>query len=103
MPEEPMTDPQMTDSVRVPRHVVYREFSAETVVLNLQTGLYHGLNGTGGRMLQALDRADTLGQAAERLSEVWGTPRERLDPDLRAFCAGLAERGLLEVDGGGDR
>jgi hypothetical protein len=98
-----MTELQMTDSVRVPRHVVYREFAATTVVLNLQTGLYHGLNGSGGRMLQAVDGADTLAEAAERLSEAFETPRERLDPDLRAFCAGLAERGLLEVDGSGGR
>ena len=36
----------------VPQHVVYRRFAAETVVLNLETGTYHGLNATGARMLE---------------------------------------------------
>lgn len=33
----------------VPDHVVYRAFVDETVVLNLDTGRYHGLNAVGGR------------------------------------------------------
>ena len=41
----------------VPDHVVYREFVNETVVLNLETGTYHGLNPSGGRMLEALGSA----------------------------------------------
>ena len=41
-------------SVRIPKHVVFRSFGSETVLLNLSTGQYHGLRGTGGRMLEVL-------------------------------------------------
>ena len=45
--------------VRVPDHVVYRDFAEQTVVLNLRTGRYHGLNETSSQMLDALrDDAD---------------------------------------------
>jgi hypothetical protein len=31
-----------TPGVRLPEHVVYRSFEAETVLLNLRTGEYYG-------------------------------------------------------------
>jgi hypothetical protein len=99
MPEATRKNPEMTDTVRVPDHVVYRSFAAETVVLNLETGRYHGLNGTAGRMFEALDGAGTLEQAAVALAGDLGVERERLDADLLDLCARLAERGLVEVDG----
>ena len=30
-------------AIRLPDHVVFRRFPAETVLLNLQTGHYHGV------------------------------------------------------------
>ena len=50
----------LRSSARLPDHVVYRTFVYETVVLNLQTGKYHGLNRTGGRMLELLEREPTV-------------------------------------------
>ena len=46
--------------VKIPSHVVYREFPAETVILNLETGQYHGLNRTGGAILASLQRTTTV-------------------------------------------
>ena len=55
-------------TIRVPHHVVYRDFVSETVVLNLQTGCYHGLNPTAGRMLTVLDQVGSLQEAAALLA-----------------------------------
>jgi hypothetical protein len=85
-------------TVRVPEHVVYRSFPAETVVLNLKTGRYHGLNPTGGRMLEVLDRVGRVAEAAEQLVAEYGKPRAEIERDLGAFCADLAKRELIEVD-----
>jgi hypothetical protein len=92
-------DPALSESrATVPQHVVYREFVNETVVLNLQTGTYHGLNPTAGLMLQAIDRTETLGAALEKLVADYGWSLEEVEPDFVALCDKLAERGLLEVD-----
>ena len=45
---------------RVPDHVVYRKYVRETVILNLDTGTYHGLNRSGGKMLETLGAAATV-------------------------------------------
>jgi coenzyme PQQ synthesis protein D (PqqD) len=89
----------MAGKARVPPHVVYRAFAQETVVLNLDTGRYHGLNPTAGHMLEALDRAATVGAAAERLAKEYAQAVEQIERDLYTLCVDLRARGLLEIDG----
>lgn len=84
-------------TIEVPEHVVFRHFPAETVLLNLQTGRYHGLNPTGGRMLEVLAAVGSVAEASERLAEEYEQPVDEVRHDLRTFCAGLAERGLIKI------
>ncbi len=88
--------------VRLPEHVVYRSFATETVVLNLNTGKYHGLNPVAGRMLEVLEQTGSVKQAASQLSTEYGQPLETVQEDLCDLCVDLSERGLIEV-GGGDQ
>jgi hypothetical protein len=83
--------------VRLPQGVVYRSFVKETVILNLETGLYHGLNPTGGHMLTTLEKVATVREAAVRLASDYGIPQEQIEADLIEFCSALIERGLLQV------
>jgi hypothetical protein len=81
----------------LPEHVVHREFPEETIVLNLQTGRYHGLNPTAGRMLAALGAGGTVGQAVAPLAQEFGQPPETVQRDLLDLCRRLDERGLIEL------
>ena len=72
-------------TARVPAHVVYRMFAQETVVLNLNTGRYHGLNPTAGTMLTALERHATVGEAAAWLAAHYEQPLEEIE--RRHTCA----------------
>jgi hypothetical protein len=81
----------------VPDHVVYREFVNETVVLNLETGTYHGLNPSGGKMLETLGAAATVREAAVTLAAHYGRPLPEIEKDLYEFCLGLREHGLIEL------
>jgi hypothetical protein len=89
-----------TDAVRIPEHVVFRSFAQETVVLNLQTGTYHGLNSTAGRMLEALQRHPVIAEAAAAVAEEYGQDTAKVEADLRELCEGLRSRGLLAVHAG---
>jgi hypothetical protein len=82
---------------RVPGHVVYRPFATETVVLNLETGTYHGLNSTGGRMLEVLEREERVRDAIASLADEYGTEQSRVEEDVCDFCNDLVERGLIEI------
>lgn len=92
--------PDASTRVTVPAHVVYRSFPSETVVLNLHTGTYHGLNATAGRMLEELTRADSVGQACELLAAEYAQPPEVVLRDMCELCSALAERDLLQLDAG---
>lgn len=95
----PDTASLLTSSIKVPQHVVYRTFPSETVVLNLETGKYHGLNATAGAMLEALERAACARDAAAALAESYEQPLEAIERDVCELCRLLLERGLIEVNG----
>ncbi|HTA34563.1 MAG TPA: PqqD family protein [Solirubrobacteraceae bacterium] len=93
------TSALLTANVSVPQHVVYRSFPAETVVLNLHTGKYHGLNATAGQMLEALEQAACVRDAAVTLSERYQQEQSTIERDLCELCESLLDRGLIETDG----
>lgn len=84
--------------VRVPQSVVFRSFPTETVVLNLTTGRYHGLNPSAGKMLEAMTMAMDLRSAADQVAGEYGYERERVEADICDLCRSLLERGLLEIE-----
>lgn len=82
--------------LRVPSHVVHRTFPGQTVVVNLQTGQYHALNGSGGTMFDLLATGEPLAVAASRVADQYGIPEAIAERDLGQLCASLLERGLLD-------
>jgi Coenzyme PQQ synthesis protein D (PqqD) len=100
---QPPPGPLAGTYARVPEHVVYRPFPQETVVLNLQTGKYHGLNPTAGRMLELLERGLSIGEIAEVVADEYQRPLADVERDLQTFCADLRERGLIELSTHGTR
>jgi len=82
----------------MPSHVVYRVFPQETVVLNIDSGQYHGLNATAGRMLEALEKADVVRDALVALEAEWPGSGDRLERDLCRLCIAFHRRGLIELD-----
>ena len=84
--------------VRLSENVVFRSFGSETVLLNLTTGHYHGVKGSGGRMLEALVETGDVEKAVEQIAIEYDEPRERISDDMRELCAALVERSLIELD-----
>jgi hypothetical protein len=92
------SDQELLDTrARLPQHVVHRSFVAETVVLNLRTGKYHGLNPTAGKMLEVLEASPTVGDAVPVLAGEYGLEQEQIQSDLLTLTRGLLERGLIET------
>jgi Coenzyme PQQ synthesis protein D (PqqD) len=88
--------------VKVPQSVVFRSFPTETVVLNLQTGKYHGLNPSAGKMLQALAEAASVREAAALVAAEYDTSAATIEVDICDLCQNLLDRGLIEHCGGPD-
>lgn len=84
--------------VVMPRHVVHRSFPTETVVLNLQTGKYHGLNPTAGAMLDALEKTGSVSDASVEVADMYDLTEEAVEEDICRLCEALLERGLIGLD-----
>jgi hypothetical protein len=91
------TETLLGSRLRLPPHVVHRSFVAETVILNLETGKYHGLNPTAGRMLDVLDDAPSVRAAAQQIAQEYGTNEADVEADMVTFCSDLLDRKLVEV------
>jgi len=85
-------------AIRVPQHVVYRTFPSETVALNLQSGRYHGLNVTAGRMLTVLEGAPSVRDAVGLLAREYDQDPVLVRRDVCELCWALLDRGLVEID-----
>jgi Coenzyme PQQ synthesis protein D (PqqD) len=94
-----MTDRLLDQHFKVPEHVVHRAFVSETVVLNLRTGGYHGLNPVAGRMLEVLEETGNPRDAISRVLEEWEAEPDQVASDAAKLCADLLERGLIEPAG----
>jgi len=101
--ERPIPEPEAAVFAHVPDHVVYRAFPHETVVLNLQTGRYHGLNPTAGRILELFERGLSVSDTTDAVAEEFKRPRAEVQRDMQSFCADLHARGLIELSADGCR
>jgi Coenzyme PQQ synthesis protein D (PqqD) len=88
----------LASRVRLPEHVAHRSFGDETVVVNLRSGKYHGLNRTALRMLEVLTESPSVGDAVPLLADELGADTARVEADVLDLCRGLAERGLVELE-----
>lgn len=79
-----------------PAHVAIRHIDEEAVLLNLDTGVYHGLDPIGRDFLTALESHDTVAAAADALARRYQVSPARIHEDLERFCERMVERGLLD-------
>jgi hypothetical protein len=82
----------------VPEHVLARQASGETVLLNLQDEQYYGLDGVGTRFWELAEAGTTFGDAVRILLAEYDVERDALVADLEALVAELHENGLVAID-----
>src|SRR5437879_13494409 len=87
----------LTDRVVVPSHVLVRFLDKESVLLNIETERYFGLDETGTRMWQLVTAAASVEVAYQQLLAEYEVAPELLRDNLTDLVARLVENGLLQV------
>ena len=90
-----MTNQLSQRSFRVSDGVVFRELDGEAVLLNLDSGMYFGLDRVGTRIWQLLDAHHRLDKVIEELLEEYDVARETLEADVARLLGALLEKGLV--------
>lgn len=77
-----------------------RTVGDETVILDLESGTYFGLDPVGARMWQSLGEGKSFTEVCDVILDEYDVTCERLEADLLALAAQLAEHRLIIVSDG---
>jgi hypothetical protein len=88
----------LEDRVSVPSHVLVRFLDKESVLLNIETERYFGLDETGTRMWQLVTAAPKIEVAYGQLLEEYDVEPDLLRANLTDLVSRLVENGLLQVN-----
>ena len=83
----------------IPPDVLVQELDGESVILNVATERYFGLDRTGTRMWVALTTRESIEAAHTSLLGVFDVDAARLRQDLEALVTTLVGHGLLDIHG----
>ena len=86
-----------TDRAAVPAHVLVRILDRESVLLNLDTEQYFGLDETGTRMWQLVTASPNIDSAYQELLAEFDVDPELLRSNLTELLSRLVDSGLLQV------
>ena len=88
------------DRVKLSDEVLISGLQAESVLLNLDSERYYGLNNVGTRMLNLLTASDSIGAAYNSLLDEYDIEAEVLRHDLISTIEELSKHGLVEIISG---
>jgi hypothetical protein len=84
-----------SDRVTVPDDVLISNLQDESVILNLDSERYYGLDDVGTRFLSVLTTSESIETAYERLRNEYDVDPQVLRNDILALVENLVDQGLL--------
>jgi hypothetical protein len=83
--------------VTVPDDVLVSQLQGESVLLNLKSECYHGLDEVGTRFWELLTSSESIQSAYEALLSEYAVDPDTLRGDLTELVGALQEKGLVEL------
>jgi len=79
----------------VPPQVMSRLVGDETVLLDLESGLYFGLDNVGQCIWETVSEGKDLGETVDAVVAEYDVDKAQAEADVLEFTSKLVERGLL--------
>ena len=86
-----------TQKVRPPEHVICQMLGNDSILLDLETNSYFGLDKVGTSMWRAIISADSLHSAYEQLLNQYEVAPSVLQSDMESIVLELINHGLLQT------
>ena len=81
--------------LKIPPQVMSRLVGDETVILDLASGVYFGLDGVGKRIWESISDGKSLAEATSIIVDEYDVDESQAEVDVMQFVSDLVERGLL--------
>jgi len=88
----------VTTQIRPNPKVMYRTLDDEAVLLNVQSGLYYGINQVGARFWELVGEQGNMGAIYRAMLQEFDVTAEQLWQDLERLVEALRAEGLVEID-----
>ena len=88
---------ELSTKVTIPTQVMARTVGEETVILDLVSGTYYGLNPVGARMWQLLGQGASLAEVCEAMFSEYSVARETLEGDVLDLVEDLLDKKLVSL------
>ena len=88
-------DVASTDQFLVHPSVICRELSGETVLLNLESGVYYGLDAVGTRVWQLIMQGHTIANVCDTMLEEYDVAPDVLHDDVVRLIGELRDRDIV--------
>ena len=86
------------DTVVAPSEdAVFRELDGQSVLLNLSTGMYFGLDPVGTQVWQLAAEDGSLRAVRQRLIEIYDADSDTIERDLLVLAEALVAKGLWSI------
>lgn len=85
----------LSDTVTISNSVVFRDLSGETVLLNLDSGIYYGLDPVGTRVWQLLGEAIPLATVCSTMQKEYAVSQDVIERDVLKLVGDLCDKRLL--------
>ena len=89
--------PSLSSRAQIPAHVLFRELQGELVLLQLERGVYFGLDPIGTRIWHLLHDQRSLGDVVQALVAEYEVSEARAVEDVITLVRRLQEHGLVEL------
>ena len=86
-----------SDRVKIPDGVLISKLQEESVILNLESERYYGLDDVGTRFLSVLTTSESIEAAYETLAKEYDVDGHVLRQDLLLLIEKLVNQGLVQV------
>ena len=88
-----------SDRVTVPDDVLISHLQEESVILNLDSERYYGVDDIGTRFLSVLTTSESIEAAYETLAQEYDVDGQLLRQDLTELVEKLAAQGIIQISG----
>ena len=85
----------LSDKVSIPPQVMARTVGDETVILDLASGTYFGLDPVGARIWELMEEGKTLSEVCGQMLEEYEVSRDDLERDVLRLAQELTDQGLV--------
>lgn len=85
-------------TVTVNPQAVACDLEGEVVILNLESGIYFGLNAVGGDIWSYIQTEHTIEDIIQHMLQLYRVERARCEAEVFALMQNMASRGLIKVE-----